>query len=57
MTGPKGNSEFCFRETPNVSQGKAEGNIEVQGQQNSLFPMKTALPIQKKKKNCEQSFA
>ena len=30
MTGHKGNSEFCFPE--------AEGNIEVEGKQNSLFP-------------------
>ena len=29
MTGPKGNSEFCF----------PEENIEVEGKQNSLFPM------------------
>ena len=27
MTGP--NSEFCFPETLNVSQGEAEGNIKV----------------------------
>ena len=27
MTGPKGNSEFCFPETLNVSLGEAEGNI------------------------------
>ena len=38
MTGPKGNSEFCFPETLNVPQGEAEGNIEVEGKQNSLFP-------------------
>ena len=38
MTGPKGNSEFCFPETLNVPRGKAEGNIEVEGKQNSLFP-------------------
>ena len=31
MTGPIGNSEFCFSETLNVSRGKAEGNIEVEG--------------------------
>ena len=31
MTGHKGNSEFCFPET-------LEGNIEVGGKQNSLFP-------------------
>ena len=39
MTGSEGNSEFCFPETPlNVSRGEAEGNIEVEGKQNSLFP-------------------
>ena len=38
MTGPKGNSEFCFPETLNVPRGEAEGNIEVGGIQNSLFP-------------------
>ena len=38
MTGPKGNSEFCFPKTLNVSQGEAEGNIEVEGKQNALFP-------------------
>ena len=39
MTGPRGNSEFCSPETLNVSRGKAEGNIEVVGKQNSLFPV------------------
>ena len=38
MTGSKGNSEFCFPETLNVPRGEAEGNIEVEGKQNSLFP-------------------
>ena len=38
MTGHKGNSEFCFPETLNVPRGEAEGNIEVEGNQNSLFP-------------------
>ena len=38
MTGRKENSEFCFPETLNVSRGDAEGNIEVEGKQNSLFP-------------------
>jgi len=37
MTGPKGNSEFCFPETLNVPRSEAEGNIEVKGKQNSLF--------------------
>ena len=39
MTGPAGNSEFCFPETLNVPQGKTGGNIEVKGKQNTLFPM------------------
>ena len=38
MTGHKGNSEFCFPETLNVPQGETEGNIEVEGKRNSLFP-------------------
>ena len=38
MTGHKGNSEFWFPETLNVSRGEAEVNIEVEGKQNSLFP-------------------
>jgi len=37
MTGPKGNSEFCFSETLSVPCGKAKGNIEVEGKQTSLF--------------------
>ena len=37
MTGPEGNSEFCFPETFNVPRGG--NNIEVEGKQNSLFPM------------------
>ena len=31
MTDPKGNSEFCFPETLNVSRGEAEGNIKDEG--------------------------
>jgi len=30
--GPKGNSEFCFPETLNVSRGEAEGNTEGPGE-------------------------
>ena len=37
MTGHKGNSEFCFSEALSVPWGEAEGNIEVDGKQNSLF--------------------
>jgi len=39
MTGPKGNSEFCFPETFNVAQGEVEGNTAVTRKQNSLFAM------------------
>ena len=45
MTGPKGNSEFCFPETLNVPRGEAEGNIEVEGKQNSLFPRGQSLSV------------
>lgn len=31
MAGPKGNSEFCFPLTLNISQSKAKGDIEGQG--------------------------
>ena len=43
MTGPKGNSEFCFSETLNVFRGEAERNIEVEGKQNSLFPARPVI--------------
>ena len=38
MTGPEGNSEFCFFENPNVSLDFISGNIEIRGKQNLLFP-------------------
>ena len=59
MTGPKGNSEFCFPETLNVPRGEAEGNIEVEGKQNSLFPEGPVIkcfvipPNSKIDKNCK----
>ena len=43
MTGHKGNSEFCLPETLNVPRGEAEGNIEVEGKQNSLLHTLAAL--------------
>ena len=39
MNGPKGNSQFCFPKTFNVSQAEGEGYIKVEGKQNSMFPM------------------
>ena len=37
MTGPKGNTEFCFPKTLNASQGKAKWK------QNSLFPAEPVI--------------
>ena len=37
MTGPLGNSEFCFPRI-NVSLDFVSGNTEILGKQNSLFP-------------------
>jgi len=39
MTGPKGNSEFCFPDTLNDPHGKPKGNLEVKGKQISLVPV------------------
>ena len=39
MTGPKENSEVCLAETFTVSRSETKGNIEVEGKQNSLFPL------------------
>jgi len=39
MTDPKGSREFCFPETVDVPRGEAKWNIEVEGKQNSVFPM------------------
>ena len=44
MTGTKGTSESCFPKTLTISRSEAEGNIEVEGKQNSLFP---AGPVNK----------
>ena len=44
-TGHKGNSEFCFPETPNVPLGFASKKIEYEGKQNSLFPEAQSLSV------------
>jgi len=60
LTDPKGNSEFRFLKTLNVPWGKAEGNIEVEGKQNSLFPARPVIkcfvipPKSKVEKNCKE---
>ena len=38
MTGPKGNSEFCFPETSMFPMAKPRGTLRLEGKQNSLFP-------------------
>ena len=38
MTGPEGEQWILFPENLNVSRDEVEGNIEIQGKQNSLFP-------------------
>ena len=39
MTGPEGNWQWIlFPENLRVSQDEVEGNIEIRGKQNSLFP-------------------
>ena len=43
MTGSKGNSQCCFPETLNVPRGEVEGNIEVEGKQNSPFPAEPVI--------------
>ena len=54
MTGPKGNSEFCFPENL---------NIDVEGKQNSLFPAGPVIncfvipPNSKLEKSAKKSFA
>ena len=52
MTGPKGNSEFCFPETLDVPLGEAESNIEVEAKQNSLFhgDQSSRVPVHKYEK-------
>ena len=50
MTGPKGNSEFCFPETLNVPRGEAEGNIEVEVPVIKCFVIPPNSTIEK---NCE----
>ena len=39
MAGPEGNIEFCFPRISMFPEAKSrEGNIDIRGKQNSLFP-------------------
>ena len=46
MTGPRGSSESYFPETFNVTRDEAKGNIEVEGEKYSLFPMGPLIKAQ-----------
>ena len=54
---------MCFPETLNVPRGEAEANNEVEGRQNSLFPLSQSLSVliyrrtQEKKKNAKKTSA
>ena len=39
MTGPSGNSEFCFPSTSMFPSATPRGTLRVSGKQNSLFPL------------------
>ena len=39
MTGPSGNSEFCFPLTSMFPSASSRGTLRVSGKQNSLFPL------------------
>ena len=39
MTGPSGNSEFCFPSTSMFPSASPRGTLSVSGNQNSLFPL------------------
>ena len=65
MTDPKGNGEFCFLRDLHCSRCEAEGNMELEGKQNSPFPAKLVIkcfiisvPTPKKKEKLrKKSFA
>ena len=61
MTGPEGNSEFCFPETSMFPEAKPRGTaLTFEGKQNSLFPGEPVIkcfvipPDSKVEKNCEK---
>ena len=44
MSDPKGNSKFCFQESPDVSRDEVEGNIRTRGKTKlTVFPRDLAL--------------
>lgn len=60
MTGPSENSQFCFPKTFNAPRGEGEGNIGVEGKQNSPFsvrPFVKCFVIPPNSKMMKKSFA
>ena len=45
MSGPEGNSEFCFPETLIVPRGEVKWSVEVEGKQNLLFPQGQSVSV------------
>ena len=43
MTGPSGNSEFCFSSTSMFPSASPRGTLSVSGNQNSLFPLRPVI--------------
>ena len=63
MTGPKGNSEFCFPSNLSVLQGKANQNILVKENRTHCFQQMQSLSVllylrtQKIEDNCKKIIA
>ena len=65
MTGPKGNSEFCFSEILNVFWGKAKGNIGRWGGGGTKLSVSCGVSqkvfcytsqLKNRKKNCKKNY-
>ena len=48
MTGPSGNSQFCFPSTSIFSSASPRGTLRVSGKQTSLFPLGPVIKCLKK---------
>ena len=54
MTGPKGNSQFCFPETLNVPRGEGKWNIKVDGPAIKTFVISSNSQIEKKNRKFDE---
>ena len=52
MTGPSGNSEFCFPSTSMFPSASPRGTLRVSGKQNSLFSLGPVIKCLLKHKTC-----